>query len=167
MAFSIVSPTFAARPRTTWWQKHGAKVKAGIAIAALVGAAIGLAYHGNKTKKAVEEAGITMDDPEAYANAIAIVGLLGPLGPDKTIKLLEAALKREVISPNFAVYVVFDDVGKALANYYGINVTAFRIQAGTAGIKGVVTAGWEQLKQEVGQGISNLKPFAKGFFTSK
>lgn len=129
IAFSTVAPTFAKdKDERTFWQKHRGKIVKGVAIAAAIGAVIGLTYHGNKTMGAVDRAQkdkIFSLDKRYRSNAIEIVGLLGTLGPDRTLDFLRWAVETDipftdekVVPLDDVAFIVVTHIDKALAYYF-------------------------------------------------
>ncbi len=136
IAFSAVAPALAKKDvdDRTFWQKHKGKFAKGAAIAAAIGIAIGVGFHVDKTRRAISKAGIKSSDNE-FEDAIAVVAFFGPLGMDRTISLLSRAVEKKVISADFATYIVFSDIGAALAYYFGVSPAEFRTKATASGIK--------------------------------
>jgi len=134
IAFSTVAPALAKDKEPSrlsrFWQKHKIEIKAGVAIAALLGAAIGLAYHADKTDKAIAMAGIRQGT-EQYKLAVKAVLIFGPLGPNLTLKLIKKA--RETNDPRYenkklmtgtgARRILVSKIGVALAYYFGENLS--------------------------------------------
>lgn len=112
-------------------RKHRGKIAAGVALAATIGAAVGLYYHGKKVRLAVEQAGI---EAEYRATAITIVGLLGTIGPERTLKFFRWAtttnipfLNEKVVSDKEFFSLVSAGIGNALAYYFYPDSGASRI----------------------------------------
>lgn len=102
----------------SWWQKHKRKL-IGIGAAAIgLIAAGGLTYHGYKTIKAIEEAGITSNDEE-YESALLVVGLLGPIGPKAAANVIAKAVGAGIFTPLEIGMFMKSKIATALNNYYG------------------------------------------------
>lgn len=172
LALSMTSPLLAKKEekkggKRSFWQKHKGKIKAGIAIAALVGAAIALTYHGKKTKKAVDNAEVPS---EYYGDVIAIVGLLGPIGPDRTIKFLTWAHKtnmplvgEKIVSDEDIAMAIVTNADNALAYYFypDSEMDRLKFKAKLVGIipsdvLDTVRAMFVGAAQEVAQGLKKL-----------
>ena len=138
IAFSTVAPALAKKDvdDRTFWQKHKGKFAKGAAIAAAIGIAIGVGFHVDKTRRAISKAGIKSSDDE-FENAVAVVSFFGPLGMDRTLSILSKAVDKNVITTNFAAYIVFSDIGAALAYYFGVSPAEFRAKATTRGINAI------------------------------
>ena len=138
LAFSTVAPALAKKDvdDRTFWQKHKGKFAKGAALAAAIGIAIGVGFHVDKTRRAISKAGIKSSDNE-FEDAVAVVAFFGPLGMDRTLTTLSKAVEKGVITANFAAYIVFSDIGEALAYYFGVFPAEFRAKATTRGINAI------------------------------
>ncbi len=134
IAFSSVAPALAKDKEPSrlsrFWQKHKIEIKAGVAIAALLGAAVGLAYHADKTDKAIEMAGIRKGT-EQYKLAVKAVLIFGPLGPNLTLKIIKKAMEtndpryenKKIMTAKVARRILVSKIGVALAYYFGENLS--------------------------------------------
>ncbi len=138
---------------THFLKKHSWKIAAGLAAAAAIGiVALKLNEHADKTEQAIRDAGIRLFDDE-YETAVIAVGLLGPLGEDRTLKLISLALDKKIISRKEAAGLIYTDIGAALANYFDVTTLGFRTRATVKGIGRVYGA----TVQTVNETISKLK----------
>ena len=107
------------KKKQNFFQKHKGKLIAGAAAALALGIGIALGMHTDKTMKAIEKAGISPED-DLFNQAVGAVGLLGPLGMQRTIDLMNAAIDRRAITTKQASSLVVGDIGKALVIYWGV-----------------------------------------------
>ena len=154
-----VSAPLAAQQKKSFIQsakeflsKNKSKIAAGVAAAAAIGLTVALGYHANKTMNAIEKAGLKPSD-ELFSDAVAAVGLLGPLGMDRTIKLMQKAIDRNLITTEEASVLVLTDIGKALANYWGVKHAEYVAKAGFSRFRGAV----KRAKQEAEKAVNALK----------
>ncbi len=154
-SFATVMPQ-KRRPFLEWMKKHRAPIAAGIAATVAIGvAAVGLTYHGIKVKKALDQAGIN-SNYEYYDVAIAAVGLLGPLGKTKTLKLFKNALEKKLLTYDEAAMILLPPIGKALAYYFGVNPAAFQAEAAVVVGKTAVKIAVQKAKEALGKLKSNI-----------
>ncbi len=132
--------------------RHKGKIAAGVAAAAAIGIATSVAYHGNKTMNAIEKAGLDPNDAE-FSTAVKVVGLFGPLGQDRTLRLISKAMEKNIITYEQAAAFLLSNTGDALAHYFDVNPKMFKARATQAGIKGKgraklaeVKNGWNNFK---------------------
>jgi len=143
-------PVQAASKKQSFFQKHKRKLIAGVAAAAAIGLSVALALHTDKTMTAIEKADIKPGNPE-FGTAVAMVGLLGPLGVDRALNMIVKATKttnpvtgKPILSKIEAVGLVHSNVGSALAKYFGLKPVYFKGLATGKGLgvaAGGVTAG--------------------------
>ncbi len=102
-----------------WWVRNKAKVaKAvgiGITVAGVAVVAGGTAYHVNKTQKAIEDAHVSQ---EALGQAVAWVGLLGPIGYTRALNVIKNAFNKEIISPEAIEGLYKNKILSALGKYF-------------------------------------------------
>lgn len=135
-------------------KKHRSKIAAGVTAAAIIGLTIGLAYHGNRTMKAIEAAGITPSDEE-FMIAIEYVGLLGPLGPTRATALILKAKDLGYLSSNDVGAIATSKIGTALCKYWGITQFKFVGNLGFSLVKQKIEPYHKALKEGVNQ-LKNL-----------
>ena len=126
---SVAAPAQQEQKQKTFWQRHRAKFAAGLVVAGVLITGAALAYHGNKTMSAIKKAGIVPGDP-LLSKAVAIVGLLGPMGQRKCLSLIKRAVDKDADKTVIAKVFV-SQIGDALAYYYGIDSTLLRNDVGT------------------------------------
>ncbi len=102
-----------------WWVRNKAKVaKAvgiGITVAGVAVVAGGTAYHVNKTQKAIEDADVPQ---EALGQAVAWVGLLGPLGYQRALDLIVGAYRNGTIKYSTIAALRNANILSALGKYF-------------------------------------------------
>ncbi len=126
--------------KQSFFQKHKRKLIAGAAAAATIGIAVALGLHTDKTMSAIEKAGIRPSDSK-FNTAVKVVGLLGPLGPDRALDMIVRATtmidpvtEAPILSPAEAAVLVHSKVGDALAYYFGLKPWAFKLKATQKGL---------------------------------
>ncbi len=118
----------------TFWQRHKGKLKVGLVLLGVALTAAVALYHADQTSKAIKNAGITSDDT-IFPEAVTVVGTLGPVGMDKTISLINLAIRQNLITKTVASTIVVTEIGKALANYWGVSHATYMTTAGFSYVK--------------------------------
>jgi hypothetical protein len=115
------APVQAAPKNQSFFQKHKSKLIAGVTTAAAIGLTVALSMHVNKTSAALKGAGIDSNYMD-YDKAVAAVGLLGPLGMEKTLKVMQYVIDKKMINnPTDLAILVTPKIGRALAKYWGLS----------------------------------------------
>ena len=163
VAVSSIGTSFMQAEGPSRWQKvknfmsrHRGKITAGVAAAAGIGIATGVAYHGNKTMNALEKAGLSPSDAE-FETAVAVVGLMGPLGEERTLRLIKNAMENHIITGEQAAAFLLSDTGNALAYYFGVQPYKFKAKVAAAGISVRTKAKLNEMKSGWNNFMSWLK----------
>ncbi len=139
---SVAAPAKQEQKQKTFWQRHKAKIIGGLVAAGVLITGAALAYHTNKTMSAIADAGIRPQD-RVFPKAVAIVGLLGPMGQERCLASIKKAKGEEkAIAKVFA-----SPIGAALAYYYGTKPITLRTKVGA--IIGINVV--KQVGEEVGE----------------
>ena len=105
---------------------------------------------------ALEKAGLSPSDAE-FETAVAVVGLMGPLGEERTLRLIKNAMENHIITGEQATAFLLSDIGNALAHYFGVQPYVFKLNVTRAGI----TGSGQAKRKEILYGWNNFMSWLK------